>query len=67
MGLSAGFGGAVEYQMNDDPHFHGNVHLVSMYQYLSLEEVAALMKMNAVTLEDIEQWQAWVCRTPSEA
>jgi hypothetical protein len=62
-GLSAGFGGAVEYQMNDDPHLHGNVHLVTMYQYLSLEEIAELMVQNIVTLENITQWQAWICRT----
>jgi hypothetical protein len=42
-GLCVGFGGAVEYQQNDNPHFHGNAHLVSMYQYMSLHEIATLM------------------------
>ena len=61
-GLAAGFGGSVEYQLNDNPHFHGNAHLVSMYQYMSLHEIAELMQQNWVTLHDVAQWQAWVCR-----
>ena len=30
-GLAVGLGGAVEYQGDDDPHFHGNLHLASAY------------------------------------
>jgi hypothetical protein len=61
-GLCVGFGGSVEYQQNDNPHFHGNLHLVSMYQYLSLHEIAVKMQENLVTMEEVVSWQSWVCR-----
>jgi len=61
-GLATGFGGSVEYQLNDNPHFHGNVHLVSLYQYMTLFEIAALMESNLISLQEISSWQSWVCR-----
>ena len=61
-GLAVGIGGSVEYQGNDDPHFHGNAHLVSAYQYKTLEEIADMMQANLLTLDDITTYQGCVCR-----
>ena len=51
----------LEYQMNDSPHLHANVYMATMYQYLSLVEVAQLMQDNLVRLQDIVKWHEWVC------
>ena len=40
-GLAVALGGSVEYQGNDDPHFHGNLHVGSIYQHKTLLEIAA--------------------------
>ena len=47
--------------MNDNPHLHANVYLATMYQYLSLNEIADLMRNNIVQLQDVTTWQDWVC------
>ena len=61
-GLAMAIGGSVEYQGNNDPHFHGNVHLVSVYQYKTIAEIADMMQANLLTLDDINTYQSWVCR-----
>ena len=61
-GMGISIGGSVEYQMSSDPHFHGNLHVASIYQHKSLVEVASMMQKNLVKLEDIAKFQSWVCR-----
>ena len=60
-GLAVAIGGSVEYQQNDNPHFHGNLHLANIYQFKTLAEIADLMSNNLVTLEDITDFQDWIC------
>ena len=61
MGMCVAFGGSVEYQMNDSPHLHANAYLATMYQYLSLVEVAQLMQDNLVQFADVVKWREWTC------
>ena len=61
-GLAMGIGGSVEYQGNNDPHCHGNVHVVSVYQYKTIAEIADMMQANLLTLDDITTYHSWVCR-----
>ena len=49
-GLAVAIGGCVEYQGNDDPHFHGNLHKASVYQHKTLLEIAAMMEKNIFKL-----------------
>ena len=37
MGLAVAMGGAVEYQVNGNPHVHGNAVLAGVYQHKTLE------------------------------
>ena len=43
-GMAAANSCAVEYQGNNNPHAHGHVHLVSVYQHKTLEEIGELIK-----------------------
>ena len=60
-GLAVALGGCVEYQQNDNPHFHGNLHLANLYQFKTLVEIADIMQKNLVTLDEILQYQDWIC------
>ncbi len=62
LGLGMALGGSVEYQGNDNPHFHGNLHLASVYQYKTLMEIAEMMESNVLQLADITSFQEWTCR-----
>jgi len=61
-GLGEAFGGSVEYQQNWNPHFHGNVHLVSIYQHKTITEIAEMIESNLVNLEALAKWQCWTHR-----
>ena len=52
----------MEYQGNDDPHVHGNLHVASVYQHKTLLEISALMERNLFTVKDITDYQQWICR-----
>ena len=60
-GLGVALGGCVEYQQNDNPHFHGNLHLANIYQFKTLAEIAELMRKNLVTLDELTHYQDWIC------
>ena len=62
MGFAVALGGSVEYQKNDNPHFHGNVHLATIYQCTTLHEMAALIRNRLVDMQAIVAFQSWVCR-----
>ena len=40
LGAAAGFGGATEYQKGTTPHFHGEVHVICLYQFGTLKDIA---------------------------
>ena len=60
-GLAVALGGCVEYQQNDNPHFHGNLHLANVYQFKTLPEIAELIQQNLVSLKDLTHFQDWIC------
>ena len=62
MGLAVALGGAIEYQKNDNPHFHGNLHLATIYQHKTLYEIADMIRQKLVDVEAIIAFQSWVCR-----
>ena len=62
MGLAIALGGAAEYQKNDNPHFHGNLHLASVYQHKTLHEIADLMRNKLLDVKAIMAFQSWMCR-----
>ena len=62
MGLAVALGGAIEYQKNDNPHFHGNLHLATMCQFKTLYEVADLLRQKLVNVKAITDFQSWICR-----
>lgn len=61
-GLGVAFGGSVEYQQNWNPHFHGNIHTASVYQYKTLTEIAEMMESNLLTFESLAKYQSWMHR-----
>ena len=61
-GLGLAIGGSVEYQGNDNPHLHANLHVASVYQHKTLAEIGALMAKNLLSMESITDYQAWICR-----
>ena len=61
-GLAVAFGGAVEYQKNWNPHFHGNTHVASVYQHKTLQEIADLMSKALLDPQAVIDYQSWVCR-----
>ena len=61
-GLGVALGGSVEYQGNDNPHLHANLHVASVYQHKTLAEIGALMAKNLLCMESITDYQAWICR-----
>ena len=40
------FEGGTEYQGHGTPHFHGQAHVVCMYQFATLKEIADLIEAN---------------------
>ena len=54
---------AVEYQGNNNPHAHGHVHLVSVYQHKTLEEIGELIKQKLLAPETLYEYQETLHRT----
>ena len=61
-GLVAGFGGSVEYQRNSNPHFHGNMHIVSVYQHKTLFEIKDMLEKELLSADALLGFQAWAHR-----
>ena len=54
--LCEALGGLIEYQGNDNPHWHGNMHLVSAYQHKTLREIAELIKEKVLSIQDFTDY-----------
>ena len=54
---------AVEYQGNNNPHAHGHVHFVSVYQHKTLEEIGKLIKEKLLAPETLYEYQETLHRT----
>ena len=57
-GMTA-FGGATEFQGHGTPHLHAEGHVVCLYQYSTLQEIAERLEKNMISKEDLAQFQAW--------
>ena len=55
-GLCEATGGLREYQAKDDPHFHGNAHLASVYQHKTLQEIAELIQQEIISLGQLTDY-----------
>ena len=60
--MVSAWGGAVEYQKSGAPHFHGNVHIVSVYEKHSLVEIAALIEQAALDPATVIEYQEYIHR-----
>ena len=59
LGGASTLGGATEYQKHTTPHLHAQVHLVNVYQYMTLVEIAALIEekwLDPQTVIDFTEW-----------
>ena len=53
------FEGGTEYQGHGTPHFHGQAHVVCMYQHGTLYDIAEKLQIGLITLEDMKGFQEW--------
>ncbi|CAE7344756.1 TTC28 [Symbiodinium sp. CCMP2592] len=59
-GLVAAYGGSVEYQHVGAPHFHGNVHVNSIYSRASLPEIARRIEARLLDPQAVVEYHEWV-------
>ena len=66
MGGSAGgmnaIGGGTEHQAVGTPHLHAQGHVVCMYQYDTLQEVADRIRAGFVNYQSVVDYQSWFHR-----
>lgn len=53
-------GGATEYQGNGTPHFHCEGHLVSAYQFGTMQEIADKFVQKKITLAQWKSFNTWL-------
>ena len=53
LGLCPSAGGAVEFQKQTTPHFHGNFTLSSVYQCKTLKEIRDLIEADMLSVDAI--------------
>ena len=53
------FEGGNEYQIHGTPHFHGQVHIVCVYQYATLKEIAEKIEAGLLQTRDMRKFQEW--------
>ena len=58
LGACNAFGGATEYQGHGTPHFHGEVHVICIYQFGTLEEIADRIKAKLFDPAEVFDYQA---------
>ena len=60
LGGASAVGGGTEHQGCGTPHFHGEVHLVNMYQYRTLADIGRMFTEKQIDLEAMNNYQEWV-------
>eukprot|EP00973_Karenia_brevis_P000609 86384-Karenia_brevis.AAC.1 len=58
-GMNA-FDGAVEHQKCTTPHFHGQGHIVCIYQYVSLRDIADKLSEQLLSVQELKTYQSWM-------
>ena len=62
LGGVVAFGSATEFQSTNDPHIHGEVHIVCIYQFSTLEEIANEIKKKLLDPKTVFDFNAWLHR-----
>ena len=60
LGGASAVGGGTEHQGCGTPHFHGEVHLVNAYQYMTLADIGRMFTEKQIDLEAMKNYQEWV-------
>ena len=60
LGLVATLGGATEYQKKNTPHCHMQIHVVNMYQFRTMADIADAIQKAWVDPETVVRFQQWV-------
>ena len=63
LGGMATLGGGTEHQMNGAPHLHMEGHVVCVYQYGTLKEVADKIKQAAMSLNELTAYNSHLHQT----
>ena len=59
LGGALAFEGGTEYQAKATPHFHGQVHVVCVYQFSTLKKIAAKIEEGLLLTHDMKSFQDW--------
>ena len=62
LGGAVALGSATEFQSTNDPHLHGEVHIVCIYQFSTLEEIADCIKKKLLDPQTVFDFNAWLHR-----
>ena len=53
-------GGGTEHQGYGTPHLHLEIHVASIYQYSTLEEVVGKFQQGVLTFQQWKQYNEWL-------
>lgn len=59
--MASALGGSGEHQKLSTPHYHANLHVVSMYQYKTLRDVAQAMQDKSLNLQNLFDYHSHIC------
>ena len=59
LGGALAFQGGTEHQGQGTPHFHGQVHVVCMYQYATMDEVFSRIREGLIQTKDFKAFRDW--------
>jgi len=62
LGGAVALGAATEHQGHGTPHLHGEVHIVCIYQYSTLQEIAERIKEKLFDPASVLDFHAWLHR-----
>ena len=62
LGGCSAFGGVTEHQQHGTPHFHGEAHVVCIYQFGTLQEIADKNTAKVFDPATVQAFQAWMHR-----
>ena len=62
VGAATALGGGAEHQQVGTPHFHLQVHVVCMYQYGTLQDIAEKFETGLVECKAVLDYQSWLHR-----
>jgi len=63
LGGVASLGGGTEHQAQGAPHLHCEVHVVCVYQYCTLEEIAQKIRDQLLNVEDLVRYNEHLHKT----